>query len=228
MPPDWMRKPYNPGGNSQISNQPNIQTSPKFTPPRRGPVGVLFHETNPIYTRPTLKNAKRTLNRTHAAGVPPLYLTPVFQPGASHTQKMQNEPNFTPPPTQMRKTNPISTRPPARQPKKRKTNPICPRDHSALRQKCENEPNSRTPSVQPPPISAKRTQFQHTQRPATPNFSETNPISNHQYTFDNRQYTIPWPNPPRSQISDVRCRISPCPPPIMQNKPNLPPHRPKY
>ncbi len=51
-------------------------------------------KTNPIPQAHRTKNAKRTLKRTHAAGVPPLYLTPVFQPGSSHNQKERNEPNL--------------------------------------------------------------------------------------------------------------------------------------
>ena len=111
--------------------------------------------------------AKRTLNKTHATGVPPLYLTPVFQPGSSHTPKTQNEPNFsragriedqkceTNPisTTRFYKTNPISARP---TPKMRNEPNLAPPASPIMR----NEPNSSIPSVQPPDIYAKRTQFQ--------------------------------------------------------------------
>ena len=59
--------------------------------------------------------------------------------------------------------------------------------------KMRNEPN-----LQPghTPKRAKRTQLPHTNCPTAPCFCETNPISNHQYTFYNLQYTILWPNSP--------------------------------
>ena len=120
------------------------------------------------------------------------------------------------------------------------------------------------------PKNAKRTQFQHTQHPATPHFCktnpisappplprskmrnkpnlpprhtalrqkcETNPISSHQYTFYNLQYTIQWPNLPcRASLAapahPQKCETNPIPhtagvspafpPLIMRNKPNLP------
>ncbi len=73
-PPTTQKCKTNPiysGHTPKTQNEPNSST-PTIFPPR-------LCETNPICPTPTIrrpKNAKRTLNKTQAAGLPPLYLTP--------------------------------------------------------------------------------------------------------------------------------------------------------
>ncbi len=102
-------------------------------------------------------------DKTHAAGVPPLYLTPVFQPGSAHDQKTQNEPNSPSrrrlagfPTPQTRKTNPISP------PSISTTTKNAKRTQSAPAN-MQNEPNSLLRPPNPRPKCAKRTQFPNTQ-----------------------------------------------------------------
>ncbi len=103
---------------------------------RRRRAAAIFNPHGSGGHTPRPKNTKRTLNETHAAfrrpelvegAVPPLYLTPVFQPGSSHTPKNAkrtlNKTHATGvpplyltltevgdrPTTQIRKTNPIYT-----------------------------------------------------------------------------------------------------------------------
>ncbi len=87
------------------------ETNPIYTPrapfPRTElnlvPLVTPFQQNEPNSSTPSVqpppKNAKRTLKITQAAGLPPLYLTPVFQPGMPHNPIMQNEPNLHPTPT---------------------------------------------------------------------------------------------------------------------------------
>ena len=80
------------------------------------------------------------------------------------------------------------------QAQKRKTNPICPHGHPNYTKRTQfpctagvspafpapimqNEPNLSPTAIFPPSNYAKRTQFPHTNSPAAPYFSQTNPIS---------------------------------------------------
>ncbi len=133
------------------------------------------------------KNAKRT--QSHKANSPKTPNKPNSSP--PHDQKCKTNPISSRGMPQIRETNPIYTRP------KSETNPISAYPASrhpknakrtqftqansqspkANSQKMQNEPNFSIPSVPPPPISAKRTQFRPpTTRPTTQKY-ETNPIS---------------------------------------------------
>ena len=149
-------------------------------------------------------STKRTLNKTHATGVPPLYLTPVFQPGSSHTPITQNEPNLSCWRAQLCETNPICPYPSLAHDPNMRNEPNSSCGGPVADQKMRNEPNfhkfritprpdyakrtqSRQPenakrtqfSPQPPgprPKCAKRTQFSHTKCCAPHQKCKTNPI----------------------------------------------------
>ncbi len=87
-------------------------------------------------------------------------------------------------------------------------------------QKTQNEPNSRTPGVQPPQKNAKRTQFRNAKCPATPCFSKTNPISP---TADLRRTKKCKTNPISPRSTTRKHETNPICHPInqkMRNKPN--------
>ncbi len=114
-------------------------------------------------------------NRTHAKGVPPLYLTPTEVGDTPTTKKNKTNP--------IRRSTAIWPPKPPRIIRKRTQFPLGPRPNYTKRTQfqprrtcggpknakrtqfypkgtpnTQNEPNSRTPGVPPPPISAKRTQ----------------------------------------------------------------------
>ncbi len=160
-------------------------------------------------------SAKRTLNKTHAAGVSPLYLTPVFQPGSSHTQKMQNEPNFHP-------SNDPNTQ----------NEPNCPSATITTTRKMQNEPNSRPvhdPIMRNEPnlrtISAKRTQFAYTRCPTTPKKRKTNPIYGR---FMRNEPNLPHPHRPttkKRETNPIPVYQAPHHPLFQRNEPNFIPPR---
>ncbi len=138
----------------------------------------------PMVTLPHAKKSKRTQfqpAQQPIANSQKLFLRnePNFHPGGPvEDQKYETNPISPRPTTRLHQTNPISARRiyetnpiPVETPNLRTTN-------HQLRTIMRNERNSRIPSVPPPPISAKRTQF--------------TPPS----TIHNIQYTIPGPISP--------------------------------
>ncbi len=87
-------------------HRPGTLAAPDQSPTPR------FCETNPIYTRPTIKNAKRTLNKTQAAGLPPVF-NPGLSAGALPHPKNAKRTQFSytrcPAAPHFCKTNPIKT-----------------------------------------------------------------------------------------------------------------------
>ena len=121
--------------------------------------------------------AKQTLKITQAAGLPPLYLTPTEVGETPTTPKCAKRTQFrhAGDPFFAKRTQLPHTRCPTT-PKKCQTNPICPAPTLPQTRKCKTNPISAYPASRRPLISAKRTQFPHTQRPAAPRLCETNPI----------------------------------------------------
>ncbi len=99
-----------------------------------------------------------------------------------------------------------------------KTNPILIYHVSNHPPFMRNEPNSRTPSLPPPRIYAKRTQFRPRPRPSSHQKCETNPICSDQLYETNpisRTTTRPMSKMRKTNtIYDL----------FLRNEPNLPPH----
>ncbi len=170
---------------------------------------------------------KRTLNKTHATGVPPLYLTPteVGDPPTTKKHETNPIPGTAAIPPRWAKVSPDSS-----------GNPICPAPTITTNQKMQNEPNSRTPSVPPPPISAKRTQFPHTKCPTAPHLCETNPIPAHQVShhplFQRNEPNLPSRHAAHDPKNTKRTqfRIPHAPPTAEKRETNpiSPPRHPDY
>ncbi len=79
-----------------MRNKPNSHTPGVQPPTPHPPIMRNEPNLNKFLTcdRATPKMRKRTLKKTHATGVPPLYLTPTEVGDTPNTQKMQNEPNL--------------------------------------------------------------------------------------------------------------------------------------
>ena len=149
------------------------------------------------------KNAKRTLNKTHAEGVPPLYLTPTEVGETPARQNMRNEPNPTVPTPKYTER----TQFPHHTAEKCETNPIYPPPASPI---IRNEPNSRTPGVQPPRPHPRKTRNEPNLPPQPP----AQPPKNAKRTQS---------RPARYPKCAKRTQFPPTATSIMRNEPNLPP-----
>ena len=202
----WKNEPNStrPTASRQHPTAKKCRTNP-ISPPlasRRLPHPRLY-ETNPIcpHGHPAAlaspahyPNAQNQPN-PRTAGLPPASPPPImrnepnYRTGTAYrTPIMRNEPNLPyPPPSSRPDHTPSFTKrtqfattatPPTTQ--IFETNPIYPHDRPAGPQIIRNERNSRIPSVPPPPISAKRTQFTvplASRRLPHAQLCETSPIS---------------------------------------------------
>ena len=131
-------------------------------------------------------------------------------------------------------TNPIPPRSVRMQ--TNETNPILTHQVSHRPLFPRNEPNLRTTNHQLRTIYAKRTQFQHTQRPTAPYFCKTNPIytatdlwkTKNAKRTQSTNHELPTTNQPPQlcETNPISAYPAPRRPLFLQNEPNSPPRPP--
>ncbi len=172
--------------------------------------------------------SKRTLNKTHATGVPPLYLTPTEVGDPPTTKKCKTNPI---PPGKNAKRTQFTPQPPSPRPKYAKRTQFAPRPQHPPTKKCETNPipaadlwrtkktkrtQSHPANSQSPKAKSQKTRNEPNLCPANmqnePNLSPGGPVE------DKKCETNPIPTlviPAKAGIQKS------CPTPKMRNEPNF-------